>query len=60
MELKLEMDIEDATDELLLIVPYGIETSKLPAGFGLSYLLIVPYGIETKQEDSSYLQALLF
>ena len=32
---------------MLLIVPYGIETSDTPIPFFFLPLLIVPYGIET-------------
>ena len=50
MELKLGSPDKEAPVDILLIVPYGIET---PAGI-CSYtvsamLLIVPYGIETNE-----------
>ena len=47
MELKLEDQYLFITESMLLIVPYGIETSgSCKAGTSRS-LLIVPYGIET-------------
>ena len=36
--------------QLLLIVPYGIETFKFCIHVRQFNLLIVPYGIETRQE----------
>ena len=36
-------------DSILLIVPYGIETSDIMSESISSILLIVPYGIETKE-----------
>ena len=45
MELK-PVELEEAEPpELLLIVPYGIETSYRHSGKGAAELLIVPYGI---------------
>ena len=36
--------------DVLLIVPYGIETLSEGGSEGMVFLLIVPYGIETRQE----------
>ena len=48
MELKLFPALEERIFKTLLIVPYGIETRKIPAtGSRVNRLLIVPYGIET-------------
>ena len=47
MELKLWLSNVPKAFLILLIVPYGIETSGHIAIFNLLNLLIVPYGIET-------------
>ena len=48
MELKRVKIINFVKREILLIVPYGIETFLVTNGDGrVGYLLIVPYGIET-------------
>ena len=48
MELKLASFSKDNVGEILLIVPYGIETLRLEClSCGDIELLIVPYGIET-------------
>ena len=51
MELKRRIYSEPRRTGLLLIVPYGIETSTMLCHSVLSGLLIVPYGIETLQEE---------
>ena len=49
MELKLTLLIILEASDMLLIVPYGIETMKLQHDAqNFSTLLIVPYGIETE------------
>ena len=48
MELKLIILNLLSAEHLLLIVPYGIETSDNLPGDGRDVLLIVPYGIETR------------
>ena len=55
MELKRIKVINFVKREILLIVPYGIETCIRFAGTCLGLLLIVPYGIETSKE--SFLQS---
>ena len=48
MELKRrEREIKNQV-EMLLIVPYGIETNAPCAALSARRLLIVPYGIETR------------
>ena len=47
MELKLKQEMETELAPYLLIVPYGIETSKTLCNTLKKLLLIVPYGIET-------------
>ena len=47
MELKHEKSVSLSRYTLLLIVPYGIETSRYGPCRELCRLLIVPYGIET-------------
>ena len=47
MELKLGFRACVFFRNLLLIVPYGIETSTFRRNLYVSELLIVPYGIET-------------
>ena len=49
MELKLNSINIRSIFRQLLIVPYGIETSKESAMQRVGELLIVPYGIETRQ-----------
>ena len=54
MELKLAKGVGNAQSEVLLIVPYGIETAyywRLVTAVG--ELLIVPYGIETSDPHES-------
>ena len=48
MELKLAFARPTASDTLLLIVPYGIETKLTNLPLTPLLLLIVPYGIETE------------
>ena len=47
MELKRQITIGKSKREILLIVPYGIETREPVEGIWSLKLLIVPYGIET-------------
>ena len=47
---KITIDIQDDCD-ILLIVPYGIETWSQTFGSGDEILLIVPYGIETRTSE---------
>ena len=47
MELKRIKVINFVKREILLIVPYGIETNEQQSELGNPLLLIVPYGIET-------------
>ena len=47
MELKLRKQITHFSSNLVLIVPYGIETTKINYSFFIKFVLIVPYGIET-------------
>ena len=47
MELKHFKNDQDEGVSVLLIVPYGIETSAYGRKPSDRYLLIVPYGIET-------------
>ena len=51
MELKRLMYIQFLpSPDMLLIVPYGIETyASSGTAFGIIVLLIVPYGIETRK-----------
>ncbi len=49
MELKQHKDISMTSKEVLLIVPYGIETRKVIYSLAAEPLLIVPYGIETQE-----------
>ena len=48
MELKRKMSFPNLVCGVLLIVPYGIETTLNGKPFFDICLLIVPYGIETK------------
>ena len=51
MELKLANLFIGEQPFYLLIVPYGIETTKgVTRQVAIIYLLIVPYGIETHQD----------
>ena len=55
MELKLRFSFSTVPDTGLLIVPYGIETSKkTQTTSSVLPLLIVPYGIETRKKVPSY------
>ncbi len=47
MELKQMLLQQLWENDLLLIVPYGIETDEVNACQKAIHLLIVPYGIET-------------
>ena len=54
MELKQNKMIPFVESSVLLIVPYGIETSESGSGKSkVADLLIVPYGIETELESKS-------
>ena len=54
MELKLRFSFSTVPDTGLLIVPYGIETSKkTQTTSSVLPLLIVPYGIETRKKVPS-------
>ena len=48
MELKQSFARLECCLQMLLIVPYGIETDYQEGFINLVLLLIVPYGIETK------------
>ena len=50
MELKHIYPLFDDFDDMLLIVPYGIETHGQDCWWKVRQLLIVPYGIETQQQ----------
>ena len=51
MELKLKNNIALAVLKIVLIVPYGIETTDGFGNRGSLLVLIVPYGIETCKGD---------
>ena len=51
MELKLSSMPSLKSQSILLIVPYGIETSQSRCQVHQARLLIVPYGIETPYQD---------
>ena len=55
MELKLLKLYYIANQILLLIVPYGIETTKMQPRSSYGKLLIVPYGIETQSATEAAL-----
>ena len=52
MELKPPFDARPIKLNLLLIVPYGIETIIMALKSKIFYLLIVPYGIETSRTEN--------
>ena len=60
MELKLQRICQEKFPFVLLIVPYGIETSDIFNNWIKTELLIVPYGIETRQLEYMGLQAKSF
>ena len=51
MELKQALAEVTKTAQMLLIVPYGIETWNLNLAKMQNRLLIVPYGIETSNSN---------
>ncbi len=52
MELKRRNVKSNSAGRVLLIVPYGIETSKKWSEVIIKILLIVPYGIETQWKNA--------
>ena len=60
MELKHTYDQSATTRIVLLIVPYGIETTVTNAMVDSVSLLIVPYGIETEGEVECHIFELAF
>ena len=60
MELKLFSITSYLVDYVLLIVPYGIETTFSAFYWNVISLLIVPYGIETIKEKWQYGNVFIF
>ena len=48
MELKQNLADYNANTNIVLIVPYGIETFNPLGSYSFPLVLIVPYGIETR------------